>query len=151
MRIGSIFHSSVKQFLAGQFYSTCRKRGYRLNLDSFFGILPKRLHQIVQIKFENGKVFIASEGAHPPQTRVAKLRAAGLRATDCIAGCGSQIAGCGLRATLRLRAAGHRLWAADCGPHSDCGLGHRLRAADCCVAGCGPQIAGCHMLWNVDC
>ena len=68
VRIGSIFHSRIKQFLAGQFYSTCRKRGYRLNRDPFFGILPKSLHQIMQIKFENYKVFIASEGAHPPQT-----------------------------------------------------------------------------------
>ena len=64
--------------------------------------------------------------------RVAKLRAAGcgLRATDCIAGCGSQIAGCGLRATLILRAAGHRLRVA----------GHTQ------IAGCGPQIAGCWLI-----
>ena len=33
-----------------------------------FGILPKNLHKISQIKFENCKVFIASEGAHPHQT-----------------------------------------------------------------------------------
>ena len=63
--IGSVFYSSVKPYLAGQFYSTCRKRGYRPNRDPFFQILTKSLHQIAQIKFENCKVFIASEGAHP--------------------------------------------------------------------------------------
>ena len=31
-----------------------------------FGILPKSVHQIAQIKFKNCKVFIVSEGAHPP-------------------------------------------------------------------------------------
>ena len=34
-----------------------------------FGILPKSMHQIAQIRFENCKVFIASEGAHPPSFR----------------------------------------------------------------------------------
>ena len=33
-----------------------------------FGMLSKSMHQIAQIRFENCKVFIASEGAHPPQT-----------------------------------------------------------------------------------
>ena len=33
-----------------------------------FGILPKSMRQIAQISFENCKVFIASEGAHPPRT-----------------------------------------------------------------------------------
>ena len=35
---------------------------------SFFlsGILPKSIHQIAQINFENCEVFVASEGAHPP-------------------------------------------------------------------------------------
>ena len=66
----------------------------------------------------------------------------GLRATDCIAGCGSQIAGCGLRATLRLQAAGHRLRAVGFGTHSDCGL----RATDCGLLTNVLRAAG-HMLW----
>ena len=32
-----------------------------------FGILPKSMHQIAEIRFENFKIFIATEGAHPPQ------------------------------------------------------------------------------------
>ena len=32
-----------------------------------FGILPKSMHQIAEIRFENCKIFIATEGAHPPQ------------------------------------------------------------------------------------
>ena len=75
----------------------------------------------------------------------------GLRAAGCgpqialrAAGCGSQIAGCGLRATLRLRAAGHRLRAAGCGPHSDCGL----RATDCGLLTmcCGLRATCCGLL-----
>ena len=54
----------------------------------------------------------------------------GLRATDSIAGCDLRVTDCGLRATLRLRAAGHRLRAA----------GHTQ------IAGCGPQIAGCWLM-----
>ena len=68
MRIGSVFHSSVKPYLARQSYPTIRKRGYLLNRDPFFEILPKSLHQIAQIKFENCKVFIASEGTPPSDT-----------------------------------------------------------------------------------
>ena len=35
-------------------------------------ILPKSMHQIAQIRFENCNVFIASQGAHPPQTPLFK-------------------------------------------------------------------------------
>ena len=76
--------------------------------------------------------------------RVAKLQAAGCGPQIALraAGCGSQIAGCGLRATLRLQAAGHRLRAVGCGPHSDCGL----RATDCGLLTNVLRAAG-HMLW----
>ena len=105
--------------------------------------------------------------------RVAKLQAAGcgLRATDCIAGCGlevtdcglhTQVVGCGpqisgwgLRATLGLRAAAHRLRAV--GPC--CGLLKLLVAKlqvakmSCCgLLNCGLRFArlsrlgGCQLL-----
>ena len=63
-KLNHIYHSCTLR----QFYSSCQKRDYHLNGDPFFGMLSKNMHQITQIRFENGKVFImfiASEGAHP--------------------------------------------------------------------------------------
>ena len=69
--IGSVFYSSIKPYVSSwtscQFYSSCQERDYHLNGDPFFGMLSKSMHQIAQIRFENCKVFIAFEGAHPPQ------------------------------------------------------------------------------------
>ena len=73
--IGSVFYSSIiyHSWTLCQFYSSCQKKLEKgLSSKLCFGILPKSMHQIAQIRFENCKIFIASEGAHLPQTPPSK-------------------------------------------------------------------------------
>ena len=72
VRIGSVFYSSIKPYLGQNIImSILFKLSGKWLLSKLwaflFGILPKSMYQITQIKFENCKVFIASEGAHAPQ------------------------------------------------------------------------------------
>ena len=86
--IGSVFIQVLNHIYHSWTLSNLFKlseKGLSSNWWSFlrFGILPKSMHQNVQIRFENCKDFIASEGAHPPQTPPPQTRKI-CRVTDYI-------------------------------------------------------------------
>ena len=76
IHVGSVFYSSIKPYLARHHYvnsiQVVGKNAIVLIVVLFFftEYIPKSMHQTAQIKLENCKVFIASEGVgvYGPQT-----------------------------------------------------------------------------------